>query len=205
MRRLFVAGVAEAPKGGIDGVIRHGALARTKGWKEIASTPVERLKLTQYRYRLARERHDVRLPHLHPRSRDAPFRIRQVKLGPHCRAHDPPRQGSDPVGRFVAAARLDAPQGCKQLLGCYRCDRPAAKVRVESALQPRAQNGYGLRGERLALQLEPFLRHALEGLEKRRALRLALCAWIDVIRDEPPRLVALLACALQRDVRISAQ
>src|SRR5437762_10612070 len=84
MRRLFVAGVAQAPKGGIDGVIRHGALARTKGWKEIASTPVERLKLTQYRYSLARERHDVWLPHLHPRSGDTPFRIRQVKLGPLC-------------------------------------------------------------------------------------------------------------------------
>ena len=105
----------------------------------------------------------------------------------------------------MPAARLDAPQGRKQLLCCDRRDRPAAKVRVKSALQPRAQNGYGLGGERLALQLEPFLRHALEGLEKRRALRLALCAWIDVIRDESARLVALLACALQRHVRISAQ
>src|SRR5579863_569625 len=80
--RLFVAGVAQAPKGGIDGVIGHWALARAKGWKEIASTPGERLKLAQDRDRLARERHDVRLPHFHPRSRDTPFRIRQVKLGP---------------------------------------------------------------------------------------------------------------------------
>src|SRR5205085_12590315 len=87
MRRLFVAGVAQAPKGGIDGVIRHGALARTKGWKEIASTPVERLKLTQYRYRLARERHNVRLPHLHPRPGDPPFPIPQAKLGPPSAAH----------------------------------------------------------------------------------------------------------------------
>src|SRR6184192_4892397 len=90
--------------------------------------------------------------------------------GGHCVAQHPPRQGSDPVGRFMPAARLDASQGRKQLLCCDRRDRPAAKVRVKSALQPRAQNGYGLRGERLALQLEPFLRHALEGLEKRRAL-----------------------------------
>src|SRR5207249_1644890 len=125
--------------------------------------------------------------------------------GGHCVAQHPPRQGSDPVGRFVPAARLNAPQGRKQLLGGDLRDRPAAKVRVEGALQPRAQNGYGLRGERLALQLEPFLRHALEGLEKRCALRLTLCAWIDVIRDQSARLVALLACALQRHVRISAQ
>src|SRR5438045_9794806 len=105
----------------------------------------------------------------------------------------------------MPAARLNAPQGGKQLLRCDRRHRPAAKVRVKSALQPRAENGYRLRGERLALQFEPFLRHALESLEKRRALRLALCAGIDVIRDESARLVALLACALQRHVRISAQ
>src|ERR1700756_4048142 len=102
----------------------------------------------------------------------------------HCVAEHPPRKGPDPVGRFVPAARLNAPQGGKQLLRCDRGDGPAAKVRVKSALQPRAQNGYGFGCERLALKLEPFLRHALEGLEKRRALGLALCAWIDVVRDE---------------------
>jgi hypothetical protein len=42
--RLFVAGVAQAPKGSVDGVIRHGALACTKGWKEIAPSAGERLE-----------------------------------------------------------------------------------------------------------------------------------------------------------------
>src|SRR5438105_13704375 len=123
MRRLFVAGVAQAPKGGIDGVIRHGALARTKGWKEIASTPVERLKLTQYRYRLARERHDVRLPHLHPRSGDTPFRIRQVKLGTTLpRAIRP--AGRRPTGQASGPASLPGSRSSRRLPAAARRRAP---------------------------------------------------------------------------------
>src|SRR5437588_551676 len=140
MRRLFVAGVAQAPKGGIDGVIRHGALARTKGWKEIASTPVERLKLTQYRYSLARERHNVRLPHLHPRSGDTPFRIRQVKLGPLCSA------------QFVRPGELRAAEWSEFDLANAEWRIPGARMKMgEPHIVPLARQAVAILRE-----LQPF-------------------------------------------------
>ncbi|HVN44767.1 MAG TPA: hypothetical protein VMT66_05900 [Steroidobacteraceae bacterium] len=79
---MFFAAVTQPPECRIDRVVRHRAVAGTQGWEKIPPSPGEGLELPKNGERLARERHDVRLPHLHASSRDTPFRVRQVKLGP---------------------------------------------------------------------------------------------------------------------------
>ena len=105
----------------------------------------------------------------------------------------------------MSAAGLNAPEGTEQLLSGDLRHRLTAQVWVQRALEPGAQDRDGLGCKRLGLKLEPLLRHRFEGLEKRRASLLAHRARIDTVRDELPRLVALLTRAFEPDVWIGAE
>lgn len=96
---------------------------------------------------------------------------------------------------LVSPARLYATQRPKQLLRGDRDHRAIANVRVQETLESRAENRDGLYRERLALELEPFLRDCFECLGSSAPLRFAPDAGIDPVCDELSRFVALLARA----------
>lgn len=106
------------------------------------------------------------------------------------------------MGGFVSPPGLYATQRREQLLRRHRPHRAVANVRIQKALEPRAENGNGLRRECLALELQPFGRDCFKCLRPSAPLCLAPGAGIDSVRDQLAGVVALLACALEGDVGI---
>jgi len=113
-------------------------------------------------------------------------------------AKDPACQGADPVRGLVPTACLDAPQGAEHFLRRNRRHRFAAQVRVQRALEPRAQDRDRFRRERFALEREPLLGHTFECLEERSAALLALRTRIDAVRQKLARFVTFLTRTLAR-------
>ena len=109
------------------------------------------------------------------------------------------------MGGFMSPPGLYATQRCEQLLRRDRHHRAVANVRIQEALEPRAENGNGLRRECLALEFQPFGRDCFKCLRPSAPLRFAPGAGIDSVRDQLAHVVALLSRTLEGDVGIRAQ
>src|SRR5271155_3855874 len=77
---LFSTEITKPSQGRIDGIIAHGSAAGAKRWENISAAACVRLKFTQDRDRLFRERDDVRFLHLHFFRRDTPSGLGAIKI-----------------------------------------------------------------------------------------------------------------------------
>src|SRR5258708_20297681 len=77
---LLSTGITKPSQCRIDGIIAHGSAAREKRWENISTAAGVRLKFTQDRDRLFRERDDVRILHLHFFRRDTPSGLGAIKI-----------------------------------------------------------------------------------------------------------------------------
>jgi hypothetical protein len=91
------------------------------------------------------------------------------------------------MGGLMSAARLDATQRSKEFLGRNRSHRAIADVRVQKALQSRAENRHGLGREGLALKVEPLRSDGFERFGARAPLCFTPGARVDAVRDELAR------------------
>ena len=116
------------------------------------------------------------------------------------------RQGSNAVRGFMATPGLDPTQRGEQFLGCDRSHRATAQIGVKAAVQACSQDGDGLRAPATCSAAR-----AIPG-PRPRTSRASPRAWPCAprwdrshLRRRRARLVALLARALQRDIRIGAE
>src|SRR6516162_1492471 len=78
----LLARKSDAAQSSRNRVVAQRPLGGERGWKDIATTPCERLDVAQNRNRLLGQRNQVRPAHLHPMSCDPPFTGIQIDLSP---------------------------------------------------------------------------------------------------------------------------
>jgi hypothetical protein len=111
------------------------------------------------------------------------------------------------VGRLDVACLLDPVQNFFDLRALDAAGAKCTKPREDMLLQsPRVARAVTLAS---TLLREPFARHGFERLKLRDSplvfFLLPLSAGIDVVGEQPPRFVALLASTLERHIRIHAE